>query len=312
MRSEILAQGGGLGLSLAAALKPHILGETFDRLDVAVAYATLQGIRALDRIIGPVPGTRWVLGLDDAITQPAALIRLQNRAGAELRVAQLSPARRFHPKLYRLWSSTMPGTALLVIGSGNMTQRGLQENAEAAVLLRAENEEDAREIRAAFEEFWSIGHTPSAQELADYAVVYAASVIDRRNVAGRNIAPPEPAAQERVEDMIPTGKTSEAVIGVAVARLAAGRQDGICTLDLAKKMVPRMIALTADDLAPSNSQPNAKWVQRLRNIQSNWDGGPASNNPIARGYLEHIGGGYRITPAGRAMLLRRGYSAATE
>ncbi|MFD1610286.1 phospholipase D-like domain-containing protein [Sphingomonas tabacisoli] len=310
MQSEILPQGGGLGLSLAAALKPCVLSEAFDRLDVAVAYATLQGIRALDRVTGTIPVTRWILGLDDAITQPAAIAHLQNRAGAELRVARLSPVRRFHPKLYRFWSSTAPESALLVIGSGNMTQRGLQENAEAAVLLRAEDAADARNILSAFEELWAIGHEPSAQELADYAIVYAATAVDRRNVSSREAAPPEPAAQERVEDMIPTGKTSEAVIGVAVARLAAAQPDGICTLNLAKRMVPRMIALTADDLAPSNSQPNAKWVQRLRNIQSNWDGGPASNNPIARGYLEHVDSGYRITAAGRAMLARRGYSAA--
>lgn len=312
MRTEITAQGGRSGLSLAAALKPYILGNAFDRLDVAVAYATLQGVRALNRVVGPIAVTRWVLGLDDAITQPAAITNIQNRAGAQLRVARLSPARRFHPKLYRFWSSTSAESALLVIGSGNMTQRGLQENAEAAVILFAESAADGAVISSAFDELWALGHEPSAEELNDYAAAYTASAIDRRNISNRNVAPAEPTAQEVVDDTIPVGKTSESVIGIAVARLAAARADGICTLDLAKRMVPRMIALTADDLAPSKSQPNAKWVQRLRNIQSNWDGGPLSNNPIARGYLEHIGGGYRITPAGRVMLAARGYSAATE
>lgn len=306
MKVQVLAQGGPSGLSLAAAIKQHVRETNYDRLDVAVAYATLQGIHALERILDALPPvSRWLVGLDDAVTQPEALEHLLQQPGAEVRVAKLSPARRFHPKLYRLWDSAHVDCSLLVIGSGNLTQNGLQENAEAGVLLQAESVAEANEGAQTFDELWQLGHTPTSAELQAYRAIYAELADNRKAFTTSGAAPAEPEPVEAVGDAIPTWRTTENVIATAVVRIAAANAEGICSFEEARRRIPLMIALTADDLAKSNSQNNAKWVQRLRNIQSNHDGGPDSTNFIRSGYLEHVPSvGYRITAKGRQMIER--------
>ena len=314
MKAELIVQGGSHGFSLAAAMKAHVLRGGYDRLDVAVAYATYQGVCALQRVVQPPPNaSRWLLGLDDAITQPAALIHLTAQAGAVVHVAKLAPTRRFHPKLYRLWSSTDPARSLMVVGSGNMTQRGLQENAEAGVRLQAETLAEAQEADQAFLELWHLGHCPDAAELNAYALAHKAAAQARQSTADRKDAPTEPLQDRSADDIIPSGRTVENVIATAVARIAANHPSGVCSFDEARRLIPRMIALTPGDLATSNSQNNAKWIQLLRNIKSNSSGGTASTNFIALGYLEHVPGtGYRVTPAGRALIEAGSYSAAME
>lgn len=310
MRFHIVSQGGAQGLSLAAAVKPYALQEQYDRLDVAVAYATSQGVRALSNVLeGWPPVSRWVVGMDDAITQPVAIDELMGIAGADVRIAKLSPNRRFHPKLYRLWASERPDRSVLLIGSGNMTERGLQENAEAGVILEAETQPEVLLGAECFNEFWNLGHTPTTAELDDYRTIHAEAEAARRAIVARGSSPPAPGPTVPVGPSIARDVTPERVIAVAVARIAAKNANGVCSLDEGKRLIPLMLPLTSDDLSPSNSQPNTKWVQRLRNIQSNSRrGGPGSTNFIRRGLLEHVdGGGYRVTPAGRAMLAGLGY-----
>lgn len=304
MRVELVAQGGADALSLAAAIAGDCRDKRYDRLDVAVAYATVQGLQALERLINrPITASRWILGLDDAITQPAAIEKLQRNAAATLRLAKLSPARRFHPKLYRLWASADAALSVTVIGSGNMTERGLQANAEAAVVLRSDTAAETQDSAEAFDRLWRLGHAPDAAELAAYRDAYARTASARKQAAEHGDAPPEPAADAQVSDAVPVGRTSENVIALAVCRIAANHPVGVCTYDDARRLVPKMIALTPGDLSQSASQPNAKWVQVLRNIQSNARGGAGSTNFIANGYLEHVPGvGYRVTATGRALL----------
>ncbi len=307
MKVQLIAQGGPSGVSLAAALKQRVLETGFDRLDIAVAYATLQGVMAMERILESLPPvSRWLVGLDDAVSQPAALEHLLSLPGAELRVAKLSPTRRFHPKLYHFWSSESAHRSLLVVGSGNLTQNGLQDNAEAGVLLEAESLEEAEQAAHTFAELWQLGHAPSRSELEDYRALYEGLAASRQSIVEAGAAPADPLPLDAVEESIPFGRTSESVIATAVARIAAANEDAICSYDEARRRIPLMVALTADDLSKSRSQNNAKWVQRLRNIQSNHDGGPESTNFIRRGYLVHVPGiGYRITQRGRRMLEQR-------
>ena len=270
MQVQLIAQGGQKGFTLSAAIKAHTRVTAYDRLDVAVAYATLQGVKALMRILARNPAqSRWLIGLDDAVTQPEAIDHLMRTPGAEVRIAKLAPRRRFHPKVYRLWASGQPECSLLAIGSGNLTQNGLQDNAEAAVILRSQSEADSALAASTFEELWQLGHTPLADELVAYRQHYETAATSRAIVVAAGSAPADPMPQAPVEETIPIGLTSENVIATAVMRIAAGNPNSICSLDEGKRRIPQMIALTADDMSPSNSQNNAKWVQRLRNIQSN-------------------------------------------
>lgn len=307
MKFQLLAQGGAKELSLAAAIKRRVRTASFNRIDVAAAYVTLQGVRALEATLGSKPASsRWVVGLDDAITQPEAIEYLVALAGADLRVAKLSPARRFHPKVYRFLEDGVPGRSLLVVGSGNMTERGLHKNAEGAVLLDAENEGDVKLGLTMFEELWAVGRKLEVGELAAYAERYKKAKQSRKAVEDAGDAPPEPPATAGVAPTIPGDSTKEAVLALAVARIAASQPNGQCSLDLAYDRIPKMVALTAKDYVPYKGQKNPRWVQIVRNIQSNSSNpGPGSTNFIANGYLEHVGEGYRVTELGRAFVAQQ-------
>lgn len=307
MRIELVAQGGAGQRSLAAAIKRHVRAKSFDRVDVAAAYATKQGIRALEHVLGgPPPVSRWVVGLDDAITQPEAIAYLATLAGAQLHVAKLTPERRFHPKLYHFWQADTPDRSLLVVGSANLTDRGMQKNAEAAVLVVSEIAAEVRSAHAAFEELWEVGLPLAAGQLADYTARYTRAKAARRVVEQAGDAPAEPPATAPVSETIPGTNTREAVLALAVAKIAAAQPDGRCSLDLAYERIPQMVALTPIDYVPYKGQGNPRWVQIVRNIQSNSSNpGPGSTNFIARGLLRGIGGGYEITDLGRTYIQGR-------
>ncbi len=308
MKIEVVSQGGVNALSIAAALKPHALTGRYDRLDVAVAYATDPGLRALGVILESwPPGSRWIVGLDDAVTQPAAIKRLQALPGADFRIAKLAPVRRFHPKLYHLWSSTNPAHSVLLIGSANMTERGLHKNAEVGVLLEAESAAETQKAHAAFTELWNLGRAPSAGEIEVYQDLYVVAAAARKTVEDRGAAPPPSRPNDAIAPEIPSGLTSENVIAMAVMRIAAENPNGICSYDEGRRRIPLMLALTSQDLSASPSQGVPRWIQRFRNIQSNSDGGEASTNFIKNGFLMHVPRtGYQITEQGRELLQATG------
>ena len=49
MKVEILAQGDVDGSTLSAAIKERVREQSFTRIDIAVAYLTMQGVRVLER-----------------------------------------------------------------------------------------------------------------------------------------------------------------------------------------------------------------------------------------------------------------------
>lgn len=192
MQVKLIAQGTQEG-SLEDALAVVANTGTFDELYVAVAYATKQGLLTLQAALGGIPAkSRWVVGLDDAITQPEALNYLMALPGAKLRLAKLSPERRFHPKLYCLKQTQDNDVAVSAIGSGNMTLRGLRHNGEAAVLLTAESSEDAAAMRAQWRTLWSLGEDATQSMIQTYAGTYKQATKQRAKVVELGVAPPEP------------------------------------------------------------------------------------------------------------------------
>ena len=73
MQWRLIAQGHPSSPTLWKALSEATTANEFDHLDVAVAYATLQGVRSLELALNNTRlVSRWVVGLDDAISQPEA------------------------------------------------------------------------------------------------------------------------------------------------------------------------------------------------------------------------------------------------
>jgi len=237
LKWTLISQGGAADQTLGKALSASSAAGKFDRLDVAVAYATLPGVKALALAVGGIPQvSRWVVGLDDAISQPEALEYIEKLSGSKLRVVKLTPSRRFHPKMYLLWSSSEKGNAAAAIGSGNMTVNGLRKNGEVAVILTAEAAKEADALKKQWREMWNLGHSPTVQELADYKELYKKAKKQRKKVAEIGAAPPEPDASEVVgEEPTFDGSPKSATIAwLEVGSANAGGRD----LEFPKAMMP--------------------------------------------------------------------------
>jgi hypothetical protein len=230
----IVSQGHPNGEKLSTRISDLVAGRNFDRLDVAVAYATLSGLEALRTASGGWPAlTRWVVGLDDAITQPQALESLVAMQGADLRVCQLGPARRFHPKLYCFWSSNEPANCLAVIGSANMTDHGLNRNGEAAVILDAENEADAEQLKLKWQDFDALGTDASQAILDAYREQHAKARKARRRLTTIGAIPPQPEADEPVLLFDGSPSTASLLFVDFASAMGGGRE-----IELPKVVVP--------------------------------------------------------------------------
>lgn len=101
-------------------------------------------------------------------------------------------------------------------------------------------------------------------------------------------------------------RVTEEDISIAVARIAKSRKDGICSHRRARAEIPNLVALNADDRAPSQTRKGEQmWHQLVRNIKSHHQ---ADGNFIERGLLESVPRvGYRITPVGIKFLEKKGF-----
>lgn len=223
---------------MAAQIAAALAGMAVDRLDVAVAYATRPGLAALHGAVGGWPAvTRWVVGLDDAITQPEAIDDLIALPGAQLRVATLAAeGRRFHPKLYCLWSSTDPARCLAVIGSANMTLHGLHRNGEVGAILAAESAGEADMLKAMWTEMNALGQALTPIALTAYRDTHQKAREARRRMAKAGAIPIHAEADEDAADRPPfDGDPASATIAwTEGASPSAGGRD----LEFPRAMMP--------------------------------------------------------------------------
>lgn len=118
----------------------------YDAVDVAVAYATRQGVRRLLNQVASSKWTnaakRWLISIDFGVTEPDALEELIGVPNSRVRIpgglavlasAALRPRVTFHTKayLFRVNGSEVP--AALVVGSANLSANALLVGAECAV-----------------------------------------------------------------------------------------------------------------------------------------------------------------------------------
>lgn len=107
------------------------------RVHIAVAFVKYSGVRliemALDKCLDRGGQVEFIMGLDFRTTDAQSLRALHTRSNRnpQLRIYCYSdPAdnvESYHPKLYLL---DMPTAVKGIIGSSNLTQGGLRDNAE--------------------------------------------------------------------------------------------------------------------------------------------------------------------------------------
>lgn len=162
---------GTIGYLLAERLKLS----KYDEIFVSVAYMTVSGIRSL---LAAFPShalrrSKWLVGLDDYITQPGALDVVLKLPNSEVRVVSYSSkGRRFHPKVYLFGKQKSFKNSMSVVGSANLTAQGLAGNGEASTVLDCETNSDSTQVKNMWDELWKQGHKPTSKELAAYRSKY--------------------------------------------------------------------------------------------------------------------------------------------
>jgi HKD family nuclease len=120
--------------------------DNYDHLTVVVAYATKIGCELLvDGFASHCSSwkdikKRWLISIDDGITEPNALSYLAKLPNSTVRIPNadvllkkgLKPAFHFHSKFYVFERSDNPKKIALFSGSSNLTQSGLFFNNEQA------------------------------------------------------------------------------------------------------------------------------------------------------------------------------------
>ncbi len=159
-------------------LAEHVVATSCDELNAAAAYVTIEGVNALLETLGDrlLKSSRWLVGLDDAVSQPGAIEKIQALPNARIRVVAFgSTGVRFHTKLIHLAASKKPKIAALMVGSANISRAAFEKNAEAAAFLTSDDEATAEWFRKTFEDVWKLGHAPTAAELEAYKTRYDAA-----------------------------------------------------------------------------------------------------------------------------------------
>ncbi|MEI6071858.1 MAG: phospholipase D family protein [Verrucomicrobiae bacterium] len=158
-------------------LKKFTKEREYDVIKVAMAYVTVAGVRTLLEGFrdGQICESKWLIGLDDCISQPGAIELLKNLGHAQLKVASLQKkALRFHPKLCYFGDSVNREAGFFMIGSANLTKTGLRGNAEGVAFFHTENQADYSQAMGLWKTTWKLGHEPSNTEIADYKGRYDA------------------------------------------------------------------------------------------------------------------------------------------
>ncbi|MEE6388166.1 hypothetical protein V3G71_04865 [Microbacterium paraoxydans] len=134
---------GRVGVVLEAIAHAADRAGDYECIDIAVAYASAEGVRLLEEALAGPSWTaarkRFLVSLDFGFTQPKALARLSELSNAEVRTpngrevlksAALRPQTAFHAKVYSFGVEQSPHLCALVVGSANLTASALTTGAE--------------------------------------------------------------------------------------------------------------------------------------------------------------------------------------
>lgn len=173
-RFEVIMQGiTATGQTLLGLLEKEIASLQYKRLSACAAYASYRGTLLLRSLLSEYDEAdyRWLIGLDDELTDPQALRVARETRGSMTRVSELlrtRPRRRFHPKAYLLDAGSADHTTL-IIGSCNMTEAALKTNCEAIAVYRTKHTKEAGVLREYWESLWRFGQPLTEEILEGYA-----------------------------------------------------------------------------------------------------------------------------------------------
>ena len=165
LQSKDLSKSKTLNQSIRNVIKK----KGYKRISVCSAYATRQGvlhIRSIAKALNELE-YRWLFGLDDFITEPAAIKMAMKTSQSEIRVVKMMPKARFHAKVYLLDRNTK-NSATILIGSNNLTGAGLNNNCVAFVVIHSGKGRSKQKMVSFWNSLWKIGKKITVEELKEY------------------------------------------------------------------------------------------------------------------------------------------------
>ena len=170
---SIFSQATDDNSKLVDILESLVEKYAYKRISVCSAYASSSGVKLIRGLFTNEVEFRWIIGLDDAFTEPAALIIANETYNSKLLVVerQRTHRHRFHPKVYLL-DSNENDDATLIVGSANMTEPALTKNCEAYTVIQAQTDEDTDKFQEFWNSLWKIGEPLTEDLLADYKIRY--------------------------------------------------------------------------------------------------------------------------------------------
>lgn len=210
----------------------EVASKSYKRISACAAYATYKGTTLVRSLLSGRNDARyrWLIGLDDAFTDPEALRIAINTYGAETRVAELqAKGKRFHPKAYLL-DSNEQGTATLIIGSCNLTEAALTKNCEVYAACYAATTLEVNQLRAYWEKLWEVGSPATREKVDEYATRYKAARVRNPAVEAEKSSPASRHVRRAVSGSINSSTLAWIVLG---KNTGGGNQ-----LDIVKALAP--------------------------------------------------------------------------
>jgi hypothetical protein len=192
LHQQYVTQPSG-GINYLSLFDAALQQRPFDAFDVAVAYATVSGVKELTRKCKGVAGgewesmeKRWLVGIDYCRTEPIAIEMLANERNSTVKVhdgtavvrrLKCTPLLPFHPKAFLFRSDT---ATAIVSGSGNLSRNGLTKGHEVGSVLVVRDPLNHQEraahdvclgVRTWFEQLWTPA-TAASRVLPTYSSIF--------------------------------------------------------------------------------------------------------------------------------------------
>jgi HKD family nuclease len=219
--------------SLLSLITEEITANRYTRISACAAYASYQGVVIARTLLAneQTPSFRWLIGLDDCITDPQAIKVAAGIHNSESRVVPVTAGRRFHAKAYLL-DSAVTDCATLIIGSANLTKAALTKNCEGYVLLRARTKDEVELFQNYWKLFWQLGEPASEERIAEYEERYKKRRLSAPEVDQESTSQPLPSRDAKlVKQTLGSSK-------LAWIELGKNTGPGGSQLDIVKRLAP--------------------------------------------------------------------------
>lgn len=186
---------GRVGVVLEALGDASERAGTYAHVDIAVAYASSEGVRLMDERLSSgtwsAASKRFLVSIDFGFTEPEALERLRSLNNAEVRIPNgrsvlesqsLRPPSAFHAKSFAFRAEESHNLSALIVGSANLTASALSTGAEVVTKqlwmstppsVELKSLELANPLLEWFEDAWA-NADPLSDVLDDYRSHYDA------------------------------------------------------------------------------------------------------------------------------------------